>query len=221
MPTVFDHFSVLKPDLLLDQLKVSSDIYQKLDERYNGFRSYTLISAHEFNEDWPTWEKHPAGDEMVVLLSGRAEFILRRHSGDETIELEETGSYVIVPQDTWHTARIGEATSMLFITPGEGTQNEISPQVGAWIGAQEARMQSKPISAADVAAERGQTKYPEPFSRQVAGRTKRKVALLTGRATPPLPAASVHQQQRTDPRQTVSPTTGKRPPHRSMNRCRQ
>jgi len=131
MPSIFDHFAILKPDLMLDEMKVSSDIYQKLDERYNGFLSHTLVSAHEFSEDWPTWEKHPAGDEMVVLLSGRAAFVLRRKSGDETIELAKPGSYVIVPRDTWHTARINEATSMLFITPGEGTQNEISPQSGA------------------------------------------------------------------------------------------
>lgn len=131
MPQVFDHFVVLKPDLLLDQLRVSSDIYQRLDEQYDQFRSHTLISAHQFTEDWPTWEKHPAGDELVVLLAGRAVFILRKASGDEFIELKEAGSFVLVPKDTWHTARISESTSMLFITPGEGTKNEAHPTVGA------------------------------------------------------------------------------------------
>ncbi|HSH43845.1 MAG TPA: hypothetical protein VK973_17115 [Arenicellales bacterium] len=130
MPTVFDHFAVLKPDLHLDELDVSPEIYQELDELYDGFRSHTLISAHQFSEDWPTWEKHPAGDELVVLLSGRAEFLLRRESSDESIVLEAPGSYVIVPRDTWHTARIARATSMLFVTPGEGTQNAVSPPVG-------------------------------------------------------------------------------------------
>jgi len=131
MPKVFDHFAVLKPDLLLDQLAVSPDIYQRLDEQYDGFRSHALISAHRFVEDWPTWEKHPSGDEMVILLSGRAELRLRRETGDESIELDEPGAYVIVPRDTWHTARIAQAASMLFITPGEGTQHEVSPPVGA------------------------------------------------------------------------------------------
>jgi len=33
----------------------------------------------------------------------------------------------------------------------------------------------QPIKAIDVGARRGQTVYPEPFARQVAGRTKRKL----------------------------------------------
>lgn len=130
MPTVFDHHAILKPDLLLDELKVSPEIYQQLDDLYNGFRAHTLISAHQFVEDWPTWEKHPAGDEMVVLISGRANFLLRRESGDESVVLEEPGSYVIVPRGTWHTAHIAQTTRLLFITPGEGTQNAISPPEG-------------------------------------------------------------------------------------------
>lgn len=129
MARLFDHFVVLKPDLLLDQLQVSSDIYQRLDEQYEQFRSHTLISAHQFTEDWSTWEKHPAGDEMVVLLTGHAELILRKASGDESVELKEPGSFVLVPRDTWHTARVSEPTSMLFITPGEGTENETHPRV--------------------------------------------------------------------------------------------
>ena len=127
MPLIFDHFVVLKPNLLLEQLKLSPNIYEELDERYGGFKSHTLISAHHFSENWPTWEKHPEGDELLVLLSGRAVFSLRLESGDESVELKEPGSFLIVPKNTWHTAHIDEPTSMLFITPGEGTENETSP----------------------------------------------------------------------------------------------
>jgi uncharacterized cupin superfamily protein len=38
----------------------------------------------------------------------------------------------------------------------------------------------RPISAAGVEARRGQTVYPEPFARLVAGRTKRKLGDLFG-----------------------------------------
>jgi oxalate decarboxylase/phosphoglucose isomerase-like protein (cupin superfamily) len=67
---------------------------------------------------------HPAGDEVVVLLSGAAEMVLDRGDGKETVSLRQPGSFVIVPKGTWHTARIAEPTSMLFVTPGEGTQNK-------------------------------------------------------------------------------------------------
>jgi mannose-6-phosphate isomerase-like protein (cupin superfamily) len=74
--------------------------------------------------DWPTWEMHPAGDEVVVLMSGAAEMVLDRGGGHETVSLTQPGSFVIVPKGTWHTARISTPTSMLFVTPGEGTQNK-------------------------------------------------------------------------------------------------
>jgi len=127
MPTIYDHFAILKPDLLVDTLAVSPSIYQQLDEWYDGFRGHTLISAYHFTEDWQTWEKHPAGDEMVILLSGKAQFLLRGKTGDESIMLEEPGAYLIVPKDTWHTARISQPASVLFVTSGEGTQNDATP----------------------------------------------------------------------------------------------
>jgi quercetin dioxygenase-like cupin family protein len=65
---------------------------------------------------------HPAGDEIVCLLSGRVtfEFEGRGH----VAELSVPGTYVIVPRGTWHTAHTRVPTKMLFITPGEGTQNK-------------------------------------------------------------------------------------------------
>ena len=64
---------------------------------------------------------------MVILLSGSARFKLRLESGDESIELKSPGSFLVVPKNTWHTAIIEEPTSMLFVTPGEGTLNETTP----------------------------------------------------------------------------------------------
>lgn len=36
-------------------------------------------------------------------------------------------TFVVVPRGTWHTAKVHAATTMLFITPGEGTENRESP----------------------------------------------------------------------------------------------
>ena len=65
--------------------------------------------------------------QMVVLMSGRAEFKLRKEAGDESVVLETPGSFLLVPWNTWHTAIIEETASVLFITPGEDTQNEVLP----------------------------------------------------------------------------------------------
>lgn len=130
MPNVFEQFVVLQPNQAMNSLPVSPDLYELLDKNYNGFKSHTLIAAHQFSENWPTWEIHPHGDEMVVLLSGSTTFKLKLEAEEKTIELKEPGSFLIVPKNIWHTAIVDEPTSVLFITPGEGTQNETSPPAG-------------------------------------------------------------------------------------------
>lgn len=39
-----------------------------------------LICLYETKADWEAWESHPAGDELVLVLSGKAEFIQQRIS---------------------------------------------------------------------------------------------------------------------------------------------
>lgn len=127
MPTMFDHFSVFKPDLLVDELPVTPDFYRKLEQRYPSFGGHILVQANHFSEDWPTWEVHPRGDELVILMTGQATFLLHTSEGDESRVLSKPGEYVVVPRGVWHTAKINEACSMLFITPGEGTENRTEP----------------------------------------------------------------------------------------------
>ena len=101
-----------------------SALYERLDINYNGFTGCELISCYEFSEDWATWEIHPNGDEIVILLSGNVTFILQLVDGERSIFLEKFGSYVIVPKNVWHRAKTNVDTKMLFITPGEGTKNK-------------------------------------------------------------------------------------------------
>lgn len=128
--TVFDEFVVLTPGLRMDALTLSEDFYLRLDENYDGFRNHTLVSAHHFTKDWQEWEIHPRGDEMVVLLSGRARFKLRKDAGEETVTLGSAGAFLIVPANTWHTAMVDEPCSVLFITPGQDTRNATEPNAG-------------------------------------------------------------------------------------------
>ena len=121
------NFVVLSNRFQADTVEVTEDLYQRLDADYDAFAGHLLISSHAFDDDWATWEVHPAGDEFVILVSGDADLILARADGDETIRMTEPGTFVIVPQDTWHTARIRRHSVMMFITPGEGTVNAENP----------------------------------------------------------------------------------------------
>lgn len=108
-------------------VELGPDLYARIDEEFSGFKGHLLISSYAFDEDWPTWEIHPAGDEFVILVSGDADLVLARAQGDETIRMTEPGTFVIVPRNTWHTARIRKTSIMMFVTPGEGTRNAAEP----------------------------------------------------------------------------------------------
>jgi hypothetical protein len=75
------------------------------------------------------WEMHPNGDEIVCLLAGAVTFMLEGNEGTQAIELNEGGAYVIVPKDTWHTAKVRRPSRMLSITAGEGTQHRATTDV--------------------------------------------------------------------------------------------
>ena len=124
---ILETFAVLKPDLGVEPVDVTPGLYEALDTGFAGFAGHVLISAHEFTGDWPTWEKHPAGDEVVMLLSGQATLVLRTETGEVATRLDAPGTFLVVPRNTWHTARIPDHARMLFITPGEGTENRDSP----------------------------------------------------------------------------------------------
>ena len=115
-------FVVLNPDLSALPVAVTPTIYEALDRRFQGFKGRVLVSCYSFDSDWETWEMHPAGDEVVCLLSGRVSFEFEGRG--HVAELAQPGEFLIVPRGTWHTAHTRVPTTMLFVTPGEGTQHK-------------------------------------------------------------------------------------------------
>lgn len=120
-------FVVVNRELHADTIAVTDTIWSDLDQKFGNFNGHTLIASFNFDDDWPTWEIHPNGDEVVCLMSGDAEMILATRGGEQNARLDKPGSFVIVPKNTWHTARVHAPTTMLFITPGEGTENREAP----------------------------------------------------------------------------------------------
>ena len=119
--------AIFKPDNLLMQKEVSDAFYMELDE-LGSFKDHILVSQHSFEEAWPTWEIHPHGDELVFLISGDTDMVLANDDGSEVIMRVSTpGEYIVVPKGSWHTARPYQPTTMLFLTPGEGTINALTP----------------------------------------------------------------------------------------------
>jgi mannose-6-phosphate isomerase-like protein (cupin superfamily) len=79
-----------------------------------------LVGIHPLTSDWPHWEMHPKGCEILVLLEGRLEMSL---DDGETVKVTPflPGQTLVVPPGVWHRARVLETGRMLGITYGEGT----------------------------------------------------------------------------------------------------
>jgi mannose-6-phosphate isomerase-like protein (cupin superfamily) len=99
----------------------SETLWSLPPEEMNAQFGHLLVSVFSFSENWPTWEMHPHGDEMVYLLSGAATLILRLPHGDIGIALTANRGYLI-PKGVWHTAHTEVPCQALFITRGQDTQ---------------------------------------------------------------------------------------------------
>ena len=73
-----------------------------------------------YDADWNSWEMHPDGDEIVMLLSGAVDLVLDEPGGERTVELRDRAT-AVVPRGVWHTANAIAPSEALHITRGAGT----------------------------------------------------------------------------------------------------
>ena len=118
---------VFRPDGTGRAKPMGPRFYQELDEDFGSFAGHILIQRFAFSEDWPTWEMHPEGDEFIYLLEGDTDLLIWENGAARCVRASEPGTYVVVPQGAWHTARPHAPTAMLFVTPGNGTLNAERP----------------------------------------------------------------------------------------------
>lgn len=82
-----------------------------------------LMTASTSDGDWPHWEMHPHGEEVVLLVSGSMDFELEVDGERTTVQLRNPCDYVLVPRGAWHIARNAQAAQLVVLTAGEGTQH--------------------------------------------------------------------------------------------------
>ena len=80
----------------------------------------TLVAAFVSTEDWPHWEMHPGGEEVLILLEGRMSMILDEPGGERRVEMTP-GSTCIVPKGVWHRALVPQTSRFIALTYGPGT----------------------------------------------------------------------------------------------------
>jgi mannose-6-phosphate isomerase-like protein (cupin superfamily) len=111
----------LATDLSVREVPVTPTFWQQIDTR-TDLHPGRLLMRFTFSEDWPTWEIHPAGDEIVIAVEGEMTLLLDEPGGVRSVHLP-AGEAVVVPKGVWHTADVDDRCTALFLTPGEGTQN--------------------------------------------------------------------------------------------------
>lgn len=81
-----------------------------------------LIMVESTPGDWPSWERHNDGDEIVIVLEGKAEFIQEIDGGEQRTRVGP-GVTLINPRGVWHTADVTEPLKAIYITPCPGTEH--------------------------------------------------------------------------------------------------
>ncbi len=109
------HPVLVPPDLSLQPLSVDHFFWGTAHERPE-LQDGRLLSVFDYERDWTWWERHPFGDELVYVLAGEMQFLLEDGKRQWSVDLTK-GNACIVPERTWHSARVTTPSKVLFVTP--------------------------------------------------------------------------------------------------------
>ena len=62
-----------------------------------------MMTMHKIDVDFPIWEMHPMGEEIICLLAGKMTITLDIDGEQSRHLLDEPGAFVRVPKGAWHT----------------------------------------------------------------------------------------------------------------------
>lgn len=122
---VLSTFVHVEPGNHSREIPVTDSFWQEMSEGNRPeLEQGRLLSAFTFSGPWSSWERHPLGEELVMLLAGACTLYLERDGQEQSFRLEQPGDLVLVPINTWHTATSDHETTLVFLTPGEGTEHK-------------------------------------------------------------------------------------------------
>ena len=81
-----------------------------------------LFGVYSIEADTTHWERHPAGDELLVALTASMALVLEMEDGERTVELTP-GLACLVPRGVWHRQIVRTAGTYLGATYGKGSEH--------------------------------------------------------------------------------------------------
>jgi mannose-6-phosphate isomerase-like protein (cupin superfamily) len=106
----------LGPDLTVTALAVDDAFWTHRAADRPELAEGRIVCLGDYGATWSWWERHPDGDELVLVVSGQVDFVLEDESGRRTVTLA-ADQCAIVPAGTWHRAVVDAPCRMLFVTP--------------------------------------------------------------------------------------------------------
>jgi mannose-6-phosphate isomerase-like protein (cupin superfamily) len=101
-------------------IAVDSNFWQRVSEEA-ALQEGRLVTFFHLDRSNMHWEMHPAGDELLFLVSGQTALVLDHGKARRKV-LMKAGEALIVPRGIWHTLESAEPGDLLAITRGAGTQ---------------------------------------------------------------------------------------------------
>jgi quercetin dioxygenase-like cupin family protein len=115
------HAVAIGRDLRMNRITNQRGPHSRVDGFYVGIADMTRDPPHN-------GERHPDGDELILILSGRVTVTVEG-APDESLELGP-GDACIIPKGAWHRVHLLEPTRLVHITPGpNGDYRPLQPSV--------------------------------------------------------------------------------------------
>lgn len=94
-----------------------------VEQLCTGDKPGRLVMIETMASDWPTWERHTEGDELVIVLEGSGTFY-QLNDEEKRSSPFKAGDTFLNPRGVWHTADVIEPMRAIYITPCPGTENK-------------------------------------------------------------------------------------------------
>ncbi len=111
----------LRPDDSATTVRIDRRFWATID-KLTDLDDGRLMGVTPQITDWPHWERHCGGDEVLVMLSGEMDIVLETEKGERRTKLK-AGQAFVVPRGVWHRGRARKPGLLLFVTPGAGTEH--------------------------------------------------------------------------------------------------
>jgi quercetin dioxygenase-like cupin family protein len=113
------HSIAISRDLRMGPIENQRGPHQRVDGLHVGIADMTRDPPH-------AGERHPDGDELILILSGRVRVTVDS-AANAALELGP-GEACIIPKGEWHRVHLLEPTRLLHITPGpNGDHRPLQP----------------------------------------------------------------------------------------------